>query len=159
MIMNLPSGLRHVLEVCRLVRESHRSRTKAVSEIARTRRIDPQTVTSACTRSLGIGTDALDDFLLPDNSEAFCEHLVRRFPAYQKEIEAFFKQLDGKNDKVVEDPAAAVRTLFPDEKKDLLRLLLLHDIRKKFSVWVERYDIPEDVRQEMLETKKQIDKA
>ena len=52
MTMNLPTGLQHVMEVYRLVRRSHRSRIKAVNEVARTRRIDPQTVTSAYTRSL-----------------------------------------------------------------------------------------------------------
>lgn len=52
MTMNLPTGLQHVMEVHRLVRRSHRSRVKAVNEVARTRRIDPQTVTSAYTRSL-----------------------------------------------------------------------------------------------------------
>jgi len=157
--MNLPSGLQHVLEVYRLVRLSHRSRIKAVNDVAQTHRIDPQTVASACTRSLGIRTYDLDEFLLPDNSVAFCEHLVRRYPSYQKEIEIFINQVDGNIEQTFEDPLGAVRALFPDEKKDLLRLLLLHDIRKILSVWARRYDIPEDVRREMLETKIQIDKA
>jgi len=159
MTISFPSGLQHVMEVCRLVCQSHRSRIKAVNEVARTRRVDPQTVTSACTRSLGIGTDDLDKFLLPENSEAFCEHLVRRFPRYQKEIEAFFAELDGKKYQTLDDPLGAIRALFPDEKKDLLRLLLLHDIRKRFSAWSERNDIPEEIRREMSEMRKQIDKA
>ncbi|OIP92834.1 MAG: hypothetical protein AUK24_00980 [Syntrophaceae bacterium CG2_30_49_12] len=159
MTISFPSGLQHVMEVCRLVCQSHRSRIKAVNEVARTRRVDPQTVTSACTRSLGIGTDDLDKFLLPENSEAFCEHLVRRFPRYQKEIEAFFTELDGKKDQTLNDPLGAIRVLFPDEKKDLLRLVLLHDIRKRFSAWSERHDIPEDIRREMSKMWKQIDKV
>lgn len=159
MTMNFPTGLQHVMEVYRLVRRFNRSRIKAVNEVARTRRVDPQTVTSACTRSLGIGTDDLDKFLLQENSEAFCEHLVRRFPPYQKEIEAVFAELDGRKDRTIDDPLGMIRALFPDEKKDLFRLLLLHDVRKRFSAWSERHDIPEDIRREMSEMKKQIDKA
>ncbi|MEW6670033.1 MAG: hypothetical protein AB1512_32890 [Thermodesulfobacteriota bacterium] len=156
---NLPSGLQHVLEVYRLVRVSHHSRTKAVNEVARKHRIDPQTIRSACTRSLGIATADLDDFLLPGNSEDFCSHLVRRFPPQQKEIEEFFGELDGKDSGSHDDPAAVIRTLFPDEKKDLVRLLLLDSIRKKLSVWSNRHDIPEDLKQEMASAKEQIDKA
>jgi len=159
MTMNLPIGLQHVMEVYRLVRRSHRSRIKAVNEVALTRRVDPQTVTSACTRSLGIGTDEFDEFLRSENSEAFCEHLVRRFPPYQREIEAIFAELDGKKDQAPDDPLGAIRELFPDEKKDLLRLLLLHNISGRLSAWSERHDIPEDIRQEILAMQKQIDKT
>jgi hypothetical protein len=52
-----------------------------------------------------------------------------------------------------------MRTLFPDEKKDLVRLLLLDTIGKKLSVWSNRHDIPEDLRQEMTSAKEQIDMA
>jgi len=159
MMANLPAGLQHVLEVYRLVRMSYHSRAKAVNEIARKHRIDPQTIRSACTRSLGITMADLDDFLLPKNSEDFCSHLVKRFPAQQKEIEAFFGETDGKGTVSPDDPAAVIRTLFPDEKKDLVRLLLLDSMRKKLSVWSNRHDIPEDLRQEMVSAKEQIDKA
>lgn len=159
MIANLPAGLQHVLEVYRLVRVSHHSRGKAVNEVARKHRIDPQTIRSACTRSLGIATADLDDFLLPENSEEFCGYLVRRFPPYQKQIEAFFGELYGKDIGSYDDPAAVIRTLFPDEKKDLVRLLLLDSIRKKLSVWSNRHDVPEDLRQEMANAKEEIDKA
>lgn len=97
MMANLPAGLQHVLEVYRLVRMSHHSRAKAVNEVARKHRIDPQTIRSACTRSLGIATADLDDFLLPENSKDFCSYLVRRFPPQQKEIEEYFQELDGKD--------------------------------------------------------------
>jgi hypothetical protein len=157
--MMIPAGLQHILEVYRLVRVSHQSRGKALNEVARKHRIDPQTIRSACTRSLGIATADLDDFLLPENSEEFCGHLVRRFPPYQKEIETFFGELNGKDMGSPNDPAAAIRTLFPDEKKDLVRLLLLDSIRKKLSVWSNRHDIPEDLRREMASAKEQIDKA
>ncbi|MGA3084041.1 MAG: hypothetical protein ABSE95_04550 [Thermodesulfobacteriota bacterium] len=159
MTENLPSGLVHVMEVYRLVRLSHHKRIKAVNEVARVHRIDPNTVSAACTRSLGIPMAEFDDFLDSESSDAFCEHLVRRFPPYQKEIEAVFDKLDGKERQSLDDPTAVVRTLFPDEKKDLIRLLLLDGIRKKFTAWLDRRDIPEDVRQEMADIKKQIDKA
>jgi hypothetical protein len=58
-----------------------------------------------------------------------------------------------------EDPAAFIRTLFPDEKKDLMRLLMLDNIRKKLHIWSNRHDIPVNVRQEMTRIKEQIDKA
>ena len=85
--------------------------------------------------------------------------MVRRFPPYQKEIETFFAELDGNKDRTVNEPLGAIRALFPDEKKDILRLLLLHDIRKRFFVWLERRDIPEDIRREILEMQKRIDKV
>lgn len=130
-----------------------------MNEVARKHRIDPQTIRSACTRSLGIATADLDDFLLPENSDEFCGHLVRRFPPYQKEIEAFFGELDGKDIGSRSDPAAAIRTLFPDEKRDLMLLLLLDSIRKKLSVWLSRHDVPEDLSNEMASAKGEIDKA
>jgi hypothetical protein len=58
-----------------------------------------------------------------------------------------------------DDPLGAITALFPDEKKDLLRLLLLHNISKRLSAWSERHDIPEDIRQEVLAMQKQIDKT
>jgi len=155
--MNIPSGLQQVMELYRLVRVSHRSRINAAKEIAKTRRRDLQTIISACTRSLGIDTDRLDYFLLPQNAEIFCEHLVRRFPPYQKEIETFFNQLAGKKDVSAEDPSGVVKTLFPKEKKDLLRSLLLQNIGKRFVSWSVREDIPDDIRREISEIKKQID--
>jgi hypothetical protein len=159
MTMSIPTGLQHVTEVYRLVRRSHRSRIKAVNEVARACRIDPQAATSTHTRSLGIGTDDLNEYLLPEDSKAFREHLVRRFPPYQKEIEVFFAELDGKKSRILDDPLGKTRALFPDEMKDPLRLLLLRGIRKRFTAWSERHDIPEDVRREMSEMQKQIDEA
>jgi hypothetical protein len=156
---NIPTGLKNVLEVYRLVRRSRCPRIKAVKEVARVRRIDPQTVISACTRSLGIGTADFDDFLTPKNSETFCELLIQRFPPYQKYIESFFQELDGKKDNRIEEPLGMIRTLFPNEKKDLLRLLLLNNVGKKLEIWSKCSGMPEDVRKEMVEIKKQIDNA
>jgi len=159
MIENLPTGLKNVLEVYRHVRQSRSSRIRAVQEVAKGRRIDPQTVMSACTRSLGIGTADFDDFLAPNHSEAFCNLLVQRFPPYQIFIESFFAELDGRKDQPSEEPLGMIRTLFPNEKKDLLRLLLLHNIGKKLEIWSKCSDIPEHIRKEMTEIKKQIHTA
>jgi hypothetical protein len=158
MASNLPLGLQHVLDVYRLVNLSHCSRINAVNEIARTLRIDPQTVKSACTTRLGIRTRDLDEFLHSDKSDAFCDHLVRRFPVYRKDIEAFFNKFDDKKEQTLGEPVGPVNALLLNDKKDLLRLLLFQDICKSISAWTKRYDIPEDVRQEILEIKKQIDK-
>ena len=51
-----------------------------------------------------------------------------------------FNGLDGRNDQTAKDLLGAIRALFPDKKKDFLRLLLLHDIRKRFSAWSECND-------------------
>ena len=83
MASDLPAGLEHVLEVYRLVRQSHFDRLPAIREVARKRRVDFQTVSSACTRSLGINTEEFEEFLDRRNSASFREHLIRRFPDYQ----------------------------------------------------------------------------
>lgn len=156
---NIPDGLRHILEVCRLVRLSHRTRISAINEVASIRRIDPQTVRSACTRSIGIKVAQLDNFLLKKNFSYFRDHLVKRFPSYQQDVETFFKQLEGDTSISATDPASFIRTLFPDEKKDLVRLLLLHEVRKQLLIWSERADLPADVKNKMVEMGKQIDKT
>ena len=155
--MNIPSGLQHVIELYRLVRVSNRSRINAIKEISKNQRIDPQTVSSACTRSLQITTAHLDYFLLPKNEAMFCEHLVKRFPSYQKEIETFFNQIVCNGDVGAGDPSRVIRTLFPKERNDLLQSLLLQNISKKIAAWSVRDDIPADIISAMLDIKKQID--
>jgi len=81
----LPAGLHHVLQVYRLVRRSRYDRLSAIKEVARHRRVDPQTIASACTRSLGINTEELEDLLHPHNAKRFREHVVRRFPSHQSD--------------------------------------------------------------------------
>lgn len=71
----LPIGLHHVLQVYRLVRTSRYDRLSAAKEVARQRRVDPQTISSACTRSLGLTTAMLEELLHPRNSSRFREHL------------------------------------------------------------------------------------
>ena len=93
MIEHIPTGLQHVLEVVRLVRADGMDRLAEVKAVAKKHRIDPQTVTSACTRSLGINTTQLDEILEVAAEPAFCANLVRRFPPYQDYIERFFAEL------------------------------------------------------------------
>ena len=59
----LPAGLHHVLKVYRLVRQSRYDRLSAVREVAREGRVDSQVISPACTRSLGLTTDELEDLL------------------------------------------------------------------------------------------------
>lgn len=150
MASDLPAGLEHVLEVYRLVRQSHFERLPAIREVARKRRVDFQTVSSACTRSLGINTEEFEEFLDQRNSASFREHLIRRFPDYQSEISKFFIAMS--SSPVVTDDSEAERLLeplFPDEKQQVIDSLLLDYIRRKLSEWAERSDIPKDVRDEM----------
>ena len=156
MYENIPLTLRHIMEVYRLIRELKYSRLRAIKEVAQKRRVDPQTITSACTRSIGINTYELEDFLTPQKAKSFCLHLVKRFPSFQKEIESFFDGLEGSQGSPSEDPTGFVRTLFPEEQKNILKTLLLKNIYKKISKWLGRGDLPSDLRCEMEEVKKQI---
>ncbi len=150
MAEHIPKGLRHVLEVVRLVRKGAMDRGSAVEHVAKIHRVDPQTVRAACTRSLEINTEELDDFLDRDASPALCQHLVRRFPQYQDYIEDFFRELTSLAPIVSpEDPARSIRTLFPDEQKQLLTLLLLKEAERSLCAWLQRNDLPAEVKTEM----------
>lgn len=94
MAIELPAGLDHVLQVYLLVRSSAYDRRSAVREVARQRHVDPQTISSACTRSLLLNTDEFDDLLHPQHAQQFREHLVRRFPTYRSEISEFLATID-----------------------------------------------------------------
>ncbi len=94
MANELPAGLHQVLQVYRLVRSSAYDRRSAVWEVARQRRVDPQTISSAWTRGLWLTTNELDDLLHPQHAQQFRKHLVRRFPTYQSEISEFLATID-----------------------------------------------------------------
>ena len=151
MTVSLPACLQHVVDVYGLVQLRHTPRAEAITEVARKRRVDPQTIRSACTRSLGITTAKLDELLLPENCSAFCTLLVRRFPSYQKEIEACFAQADSNHHRAPDDPGHVLRPLFPHEQETLLRMLLLEDVRSTLTTWTERRDVPEDVKRGMAD--------
>lgn len=160
MNMEFPVGLRHILEVYRLVRQSRLSRISATKEVADKHRRDHQTVSSACTRSLGINTEEFDGLLLPQNANFLCKLLIQRFPSFQNRIENFFKEIEGWDEEPnSKDPARVIRTLFPEEKKSLLRTLLVEDVREKLSRWAERNDIPDDLKHEIQELRERIDSA
>jgi len=77
---------------------------------------------------------------------------VRHFPTFQDDIEEFFAAL-GVTQQDIEgnDTARSVRTLFSDEKKNVLMSLLLEEVKNNLSRWLERDDIPEDLRQQIQE--------
>lgn len=149
---DIPAGLRHVLEVYRLVRESSILRLDAIKQVAQKHRIDPQTVRSACTRSLGISVKKLDALLLDKSIDNFEDFLVKRFPSCQNKIEIFFQAIKGESGKSGgDDPKRLIKPLFPDEIINLSAFLLLNDIHNKCMEWAKRVDVPNDV-------KKQFDK-
>ncbi len=148
LVSSFPRGLEHVLAVYRLVRLSHFDRLPAIREVARKRRVDFQTISSACTRSIGINTEEFEEFLLEESSERFREHLIRRFPDYQSEISQFFSAMNV-SPEASDESERPLETLFPDEKQHVMDWVLLGYIRRRLSEWVDRSDIAEDVRNEM----------
>jgi hypothetical protein len=154
---NLQSGLQHVLEVVRLVHQSGIDRLTAVKHVAKQHRIDPQTVAAACTRSLGLNTRAFDEFLARENAEDFCQHLVRRFPQEQASIESFFAGVVGQPPpSSPEDPTRIVKTLFPEEMKQVRDAILLRAVRDSLARWLERIDLPRDLKREMRDLHEQL---
>jgi hypothetical protein len=155
---NIPIGLKHVLEVYRLVKESSISRLDAIKLIAQKHRIDQQTVRSACTRSLGISAKKLDKLLLEENIDNFEGLLVRRFPSYQNQIELFFREIKGESGKVGEDdPNRFIKPLFPKEITNLSAFLMLKDIRNKCLEWANRSDMPDDIKKQFNQWKNIIE--
>lgn len=155
---NLPKGLRHIIEVYRLVRQSNYTRIEAIKEVSRIRRITSRSVTSACTRDIQITSEELDDFLVPENAKIFCQHLIRRYPTFQKDIEEFINSFDKDRTEIKEDPFG-LKTLFPEEKVNLLRGALLKVVVSKLARWLIRNDLPIDIKTEIEELKKQLEKA
>ena len=146
----LPSGLKQVLEVYRLIRMSRYSRIEAINEVAMKQRIDPQTVRSSCTRSLGINMRKFEDFVLPEKSDFFEDYLIKRFPDYQDEIENFFDDITGRQPKVKgDDPIRRLKALFPEEQRNLLKSVLLDEMMDNFRTWINRKNIPDDIRQQL----------
>ena len=151
----LPKALKYVLMVYRLIRMERFPRIEAIKKIALKERIDPQTVSSACTKSLGIKMADFDDFVLDRNTKSFEEYLIKRFPDYQDEIERFFDEIAGQQQETQEDDLIRrLKALFPEEKRDLLKSVLLNKIKEDFLGWISRKDIPDDVIEEL---KKWID--
>lgn len=146
----LPSALKHILEVYRLIRQARHSRIKAIKEVAMKNRIDPQTVRSSCTRSIGINISEFDDFVLIENADSFEDLLIKRFPDYQDDIESFFDDITGRQPKTKGDnPIRRLKALFPEEKRNLLKSVLLDKMQEDFHAWINRNDIPDDIKQQL----------
>ena len=108
---------------------------------------------SSCTRNVGINADELDYFLESGNATAFRDFLVKRFPLHQETINEFFNAFAPAHAcKGLEDQATKkIQTMFDDERRNLLNLLLLPTFKEKFSEWANREDIPADVRKQISE--------
>lgn len=146
----MDKGLKHILEVYRLVRQNYLSRVDAAKQVGKANRITYETVMASCTRGINISTDDFDYFLEPENSSEFHTFLIKRFPNTQDQIDDFFSafiEILDKPDK--KDPRKFVRTLFEDEKKSLLNQLILKSLRDRFQKWSLRDDIPKDVREQL----------
>lgn len=155
MASDLPIGLHHVLQVYRLVRRSGYDRLSAVKEVARQRRVDPQTISSACTRSLGLTTAELEEVLHPKNAQRFRGHLVRRFPGQQSQISEFLAAVDpSASDTDLGRAERILQTLFPEEKQQVLQSVLLQHIQEKLTEWASCPEVPEEIRREMRELSK-----
>lgn len=146
----MEKGLKHILEVFRLVRQRDFSRINAAREVGKTNRITYRTVMASCTGGINIRTDKFDYFLEPENTTEFHDFLIRRFPSHQDRIDEFFsafiEQADGSEPN---GPRRIVRTLFEEEKKSLFTQLILSSIKDKFQEWSLRNDIPPDVREQL----------
>lgn len=148
----LPTGLKQVLEVYRLIQMARYSRIKAINEVAMKERIDPQTVRSSCTRSLGIKMAEFDNFVLAEKADFFEDHLIKRFPNYQDEIESFFDDITGRQPETKKDDALRkLKALFPEEKRNLLKSVLLDKMQEDFHAWINKNDIPDDIKQQLKE--------
>ncbi len=145
----MDKALRYVLEVYRQVRQFGASRIDAAKMVAKKHRISQQAVMSACTRDVGIKNTAMfDELIEPEYTSEFRSHLVQRYPAYQKDINRFFKPFGEAGDQD-SSSASKLETLFDDERKNLLNQLMIDVFKDKFIEWGKRSDIPSDVRNQI----------
>jgi len=85
-------------------------------------------------------------FLNPCNSGSFKEFLSRRFPIHQDYIHKFVNAVLGKADQTAKEP---FETLFPNEKKRLISTFFLRSLVSDFEKWMERNDVPPDVKESL----------
>ena len=143
----IPATLSQILEVYTLVRQFHYERIDAIKNVARKHRVDPQTVRSACTRSIGINIAEFDNLLRQEKSHMLQEMLIQRFPDNQSQLEQFFGDVNRLHE--IENPdriSKLVRQLLPDEKKLLLLRVRLKQLISTIKLWEKRTDIPQDVK-------------
>lgn len=149
--MNIPSGLRHIMEVYRVVNKTDYSYTGAFKIVATKARITEASVRSACTRDIGINTTELDLFLDPLNAEAFKNHLFKRYPSQTQFIDRFINDVLGKNENELDDTTRTLRSLFDDEKENILSKIRLLKMLEQCSEWISRDDVPDDIKVKMQE--------
>ena len=83
-------GLKHILEVYRLIRQNYLSRIDAAKRVGKANRVTYETVMASCTKGINISTDDFDYFLEAENSSEFHAFLIKRFPNAQDNIDDFF---------------------------------------------------------------------
>jgi len=126
-------------------------RIDAAKMVAKKHRISQQAVMSACTRDVGIrNTAEFDELIETENASEFRSHLVKRYPAYQEDINRFFEAF-GEHEDHSGSPASKIDTLFDDERKSLFNQLMIQVFKDKFNEWKNRPDIPNDVRNQVSE--------
>jgi hypothetical protein len=153
---NIPTGLRQILEVYRLIRWSGYDRLDAERTVAQNYRVTAPTIHSAITRNIGVTAAEIDDLMARGREDPFCEHLIRHFPGYRENINAFFNSFRESSKPDEKDPSLILKALFPDEIKNVLNDFLLNDVREYLSRWVNRTDIPKDLLNEIADLSKKL---
>jgi hypothetical protein len=154
----MEDGLQQVLKVLRLVYQSNMNRITAVMHVEEQHRVPQHTVTSACRRGLYLHSiREFDAFCARENAEECCQRLVRRFPHEQNAIEDFFASVVGwPPPSSTEDPMRIVKTLLPRELKPARDALLLGVIRDPLARWLDRIDLPCDIKREIRTLREQL---
>ena len=150
---NIPIGLRQILEVYRLIRLSGYKRQDAVRKVAQDHRVAVPTISSALTRGIGITASEADGYMLRGQEVAFCDHLIKHFPAHQEDIEDFFHPFCETNNS---DASLKFSPYFTDEIKNELNVRLLDEVKTVLSRWGARDDIPEDLKTEILSLRNKL---
>jgi hypothetical protein len=147
----IPITLSHILKVYRLVFRYGLPRKSAINEVARSpRRIDPRSVVSACTRSIGINIAEFDEFIMKKDGSEFRALLLKRFPIQQKFIDNFFVALQAVPEAIdKKELLSPIETLFHDEVEILRNNILLKRIKDQFILWKDRSDIPNDIKEQI----------
>lgn len=139
----MPEGLKHVLEVYKRVNESGSSYPDAVRGLTSNSRITAATIRAACTTNFGIKTYEFEALLKPCNSDSFKAFLSRKYPAHQDYIHRFVDAVLGESAPSVAD---SFETFFPNEKKRIVSKLFLMNLITDFETWMQRSDVPPDVK-------------
>lgn len=152
MDQNIQKTLGQIFEVTFLVYKYNYDRNDAIKRVARKHRVTQNTITSACTRGININTFQLDEYLIIKNANRFKDLLIQRFPCYQKQIEVFFADI--LNEEILDNPdefSSVVKQILPEELKYTIAKIYFNLMNKKFEDWINRKDIPEDIRSQIID--------